>query len=83
MMAVGLITEPRQADAVASSGQAYLVALERGMLSALAWHAAMDLGEEVYYPPQYECAHPKMAEAIFSNRAPASKNQLSRSALSH
>ena len=61
-MAVGLITEPRQAEEIVSSGRADLVALARGMLfnPRWPWHAAMELGEQVYYPPQYERAHPKM-----------------------
>ena len=66
-MAVGLITEPRHAEAIVSSGQADLVALGRGMLfnPRWPWHAAMELGDEVYYPPQYERSHPKMRGGDF------------------
>ena len=66
-MAVGLITEPRQADQIIASGQADLVALGRGMLfnPRWPWHAAMELGEPVYYPPQYERSHPKMRAGDF------------------
>ena len=66
-MAVGLITEPRQAEQIIASGQADLVALGRGMLfnPRWPWHAAIELGESVYYPPQYERAHPKMRAGDF------------------
>jgi 2,4-dienoyl-CoA reductase-like NADH-dependent reductase (Old Yellow Enzyme family) len=66
-MAVGLITEPRQAEAIVSDGRADLVALGRGMLfnPRWPWHAAMELGGEVYYPAQYERSHPKMRGGDF------------------
>ena len=60
-MAVGLITEPRQAEAIVSSGQADMVALARGMLydPRWAWHAAAELGAEVAYPNQYQRCRPR------------------------
>ena len=66
-MAVGLITEPRQAEEIIASGRADMVALGRGMLfnPRWPWHAAMELGESVYYPPQYERSHPKMRAGDF------------------
>jgi 2,4-dienoyl-CoA reductase-like NADH-dependent reductase (Old Yellow Enzyme family) len=66
-MAVGLITEPRQAEEIVASGKADMVALGRGMLfnPRWPWHAAMELGETVFYPPQYERSHPKMRAADF------------------
>ena len=66
-MAVGLITEARQAEEIVASGQADMVALGRGMLfnPRWPWHAAMELGEQVYYPPQYERSHPKMRAGDF------------------
>lgn len=66
-MAVGLITEAKQAEAVIASGQADMVALGRGMLfnPRWPWHAAMELGEKVYYPPQYERSHPNMRAGDF------------------
>ena len=66
-MAVGLITEPRQAEEIIASGQADMVALGRGMLfnPRWPWHAAMELGEHVFYPPQYERSHPKMRAGDF------------------
>ncbi len=59
-MAVGMITEPRQAEAIVSSGQADMVALARGMLydHRWAWHAAAELGAEVAYPKQYRRCRP-------------------------
>lgn len=66
-MAVGLITEPQQAEDILNSGQADFVALGRGMLynPRWPWHAAAHFGEEVYFPPQYERAHPSMRAGDF------------------
>ena len=54
-MAVGQITEPRQAEAILRSGQADMVALARGMLfnPRWAWHAAEALDAEATFAPQY------------------------------
>ena len=67
-MAVGLITQPQQAEDVLVAGGADFVALGRGMLydPRWAWHAAEHFGEEVYFPPQYERAHPSMRRSDFS-----------------
>jgi 2,4-dienoyl-CoA reductase-like NADH-dependent reductase (Old Yellow Enzyme family) len=66
-MAVGLITEPRQAESILQADQADLVALGRGMLynPRWPWHAAVELGEDVSYPPQYERAHPSLRRGDF------------------
>ncbi len=59
-IAVGLITEPAQADAIIRAGQADLVALARAFLRDPYWplHAAHALGHEIPWPPQYERARP-------------------------
>ncbi len=67
VMAVGLITEPAQAEAIVSSGQADLVALARGILwnPHWAWRAAAELGAQVKPPPQYARAAPReFAQAL-------------------
>jgi 2,4-dienoyl-CoA reductase-like NADH-dependent reductase (Old Yellow Enzyme family) len=59
--AVGLITEPAQADAVIQNGQADLVFLARQMLLDPYWpiHAAEVLGRETSWPVQYLRAAPR------------------------
>ncbi len=60
--AVGLISDPHQAEEIVASGKADFVALARGMLfdPRWPWHAAVALGADVRYPVQYERAHPRM-----------------------
>ena len=66
-IAVGLITEPKQAEDIVVSGRADMVALARGLLYEphWAWRAAAELGGEVRAPKQYWRAPPRGAEAIF------------------
>lgn len=66
-IAVGLITEPRQAEDIVAAGRADMVALARGMLYEphWAWRAAAELGGQVRAPKQYWRAPPRGAEAIF------------------
>ncbi len=66
-MAVGLITEARQAEEILTSGKADLVALGRGMLfdPRWPWRAAVELGESTFYPKQYERSHPAMRGGDF------------------
>lgn len=66
-MAVGLITEPKQAEEYLASGKADLVALARGMLydPRWAWHAAAELGATVEAPPPYWRALPLEQHALF------------------
>jgi 2,4-dienoyl-CoA reductase-like NADH-dependent reductase (Old Yellow Enzyme family) len=54
-MAVGMITEPAQADHIVRSGQADLVALARAFLREPHWAflAAQELGQPQPWPPQY------------------------------
>ena len=58
---VGLISDPHQAEEIVASGQADFISLARAMLfdPRWPWHAAVALGGEVKYPPQYERCHPK------------------------
>jgi len=66
-MAVGLITEARQAEDIIASGKADMVALARGMLydPRWGWHAAAELGGEVAAPPQYWRSQPSTQKALF------------------
>ena len=62
-MAVGMITNARQAEAIIFNGQADLVALARGLLfnPRWPWHAAIELGVELEYPDRYKrCAPANM-----------------------
>jgi 2,4-dienoyl-CoA reductase-like NADH-dependent reductase (Old Yellow Enzyme family) len=68
-MAVGLITEPRQAEEIISSGKADFVAIARGMLydPRWGWHAAAELGGVVNAAPQYWRAPPHGYGNLFAN----------------
>ena len=58
--AVGMITEPKQADAIIADGDAEMVFLAREMLRDPYWplHAAAALGEPASWPKQYLRAAP-------------------------
>lgn len=60
--AVGLITDPHQAETIIANGQADFVSLARAMLFNPRWprHAAVALGAETDWPPQYERGSPKL-----------------------
>jgi 2,4-dienoyl-CoA reductase-like NADH-dependent reductase (Old Yellow Enzyme family) len=59
--AVGLISEAQQAEDIVASGKADFIALARAMLfdPRWPWHAAVALGADIQYPPQYERVHPR------------------------
>jgi NADPH2 dehydrogenase len=59
-MAVGLITEPRQAEDILATGKADLITLARAMLydPRWPWHAAAELGATVDAPLPYHRAAP-------------------------
>ena len=67
-MAVGLITEPQQAEAILTSGKADLIAMARGMLydPRWPWHAAAELGAQIDVPPQYWRSQPRELKKLFS-----------------
>ena len=60
--AVGMITEPQQAEAIVAEGRADLVALARGIMydPRFAWHAAAALGAETAYPRMYARTAPDL-----------------------
>lgn len=66
-VAVGLITEPQQAEDIIARGEADLVALARGMLydPRWGWHAAAKLGGQVFAPPAYWRAPPREQKDLF------------------
>ncbi|UCE32513.1 MAG: NADH:flavin oxidoreductase/NADH oxidase [Burkholderiales bacterium] len=68
-IAVGLITEPQQANAIIAEGKADMVALARGMLydPRWPWHAAAELGASVTAPPQYWRAQPRQFPHLFGD----------------
>jgi 2,4-dienoyl-CoA reductase-like NADH-dependent reductase (Old Yellow Enzyme family) len=72
-MAVGMITEPHQAEAILAQGKADMVALARGMLydPRWPWHAAEALGAEAAYPIQHARAHPARWPQAFAARRAA------------
>jgi len=55
VMAVGMITRPRQAEEIVAGGRADLVVIARAMMDdpRFAWHAARELGAETAYAPNY------------------------------
>ena len=59
---VGLISSPHYAEEIVTSGKADFVSLARGMLfdPRWPWHAALALGADIPYPPQYERCNPRV-----------------------
>jgi 2,4-dienoyl-CoA reductase-like NADH-dependent reductase (Old Yellow Enzyme family) len=59
--AVGLITEPAQAERIVADGEADVVILARALLRNPHWplQAAQELGADVRWPPQYLRAKPR------------------------
>ena len=67
VIAVGLFTEPEQAEAIIGTGQADMIALARGILynPRWPWHAAAKLGEKVVAPKQYWRSEPHSVKGLF------------------
>jgi len=73
-MAVGLITEATQAEAILTEGEADMIAVARGFLDDphWGWHAAYALGAQAVVPPQY-------ARAGLNAWAPAARHMNAKS----
>lgn len=67
VIAVGLITEFEQAEAIVGTGDADLVALARAILfnPRWPWHAAAHFGARVKAPPQYLRSQPRQYRDLF------------------
>ena len=72
MVAVGLITEFEQAEAIIATGDADFVALARGILydPRWPWHAAAHFGASVKAPNQYLRSQPVRLRDLFSAGTP-------------
>ena len=68
-MAVGLITEPEQAESIIANGEADAVSLARAMLydPRWPWHAAAKLGAQVRAPKQYWRSQPREHKDLFKD----------------
>jgi 2,4-dienoyl-CoA reductase-like NADH-dependent reductase (Old Yellow Enzyme family) len=69
VVAVGLITEPEQAEAIVATGDADLVAVARAVLydPRWPWHAAAALGASVKAPDQYLRSQPRRLSNLFAS----------------
>jgi NADPH2 dehydrogenase len=68
--AVGLITEPQQAEGIIAEDKADAVALARAMLydPRWPWHAAAELGAKIDAPPQYWRSAPHGVKGLFAGQ---------------
>ncbi|MEK1900840.1 MAG: NADH:flavin oxidoreductase/NADH oxidase [Rhizobium sp.] len=68
VIAVGLITEPTQAEAIVATGDADLIALARAVLydPRWPWHAAAELGGQVKAANQYLRCQPSQLKNLFA-----------------
>jgi len=72
-MAVGMITEPQQAEDILNNQQADLIAMAREFLynPRWPWHAAAELGGQVHYPDQYLRCRPWVRNDVFGEKGSA------------
>lgn len=72
VIAVGLITDAHQAEAILAEGRADAVALARGILynPRWPWHAAAELGASAAAAPQYLRCEPASAHGVLVPPAP-------------
>lgn len=70
VIAVGLITDPVQAEAIIANGDADAVAIARAALydPRWPWHAAAALGATITVPPQYERSEPREHRGLYAPR---------------
>lgn len=83
--AVGLITQPRQAEEIVSGGSADLVTLARALLwnPHWPWQAAAELGASVRAPAQYWRSQPHGVDGVFEAEILDSASAPLRGAESH
>ena len=67
VIAVGLITDAAQAEAIVANGDADAVAIARAALydPRWPWHAAATLGAQIAVPPQYERSEPREQRGLY------------------
>lgn len=72
VIAVGLITEFEQAEAIIGTGDADLVAIARAALydPRWPWHAAAHFGESITAPDQYLRSQPRRYPGLFKSQDP-------------
>ncbi len=77
-MAVGQITEPRQAESVLAEGKADMVALGRRLMfdPHWAWKAAQELGVFLKYPARYRNANPRIGQAMDFPESPEKRRRM-------
>ena len=75
VIAVGLITEPEQAEAILAEGDADAIAIARMALydPRWPWHAAAKLGAQVEAPKPYWRSQPRELKALFAGAAIAQR----------
>lgn len=77
-MAVGQITEARQAEAILAEGKADMIAIGRRLMfnPHWAWTAASELGAFLKYPARYRNAHPRIGQEMDFPESPEKRRRL-------